>query len=281
MASTANVTVGDGLMATELFLTRDPRTIDWPLAGDTQFIIFLFAAYIYIVKVGGPWFMKYRKPYDDIKPLIILYNAAMVLLNCYFVVAFLSKSYLGGGYSLLCQGINYEARDEVTMSILALCWWYVMVRIADFLDTIFFVLRKKYSHVSFLHVVHHILVVFNGWFGLTYGADGHVTFGVILNSFVHVIMYSYYFLSLLGPSVKKHLWWKRYLTLFQLAQFVMIFLHTLMPLFISCGYPRTHTYIVLSQAAFFFVMFIRFYLKAYSDKKDASIDGQAVKDKVH
>ncbi|KAH6937212.1 hypothetical protein HPB50_025997 [Hyalomma asiaticum] len=280
MASSATMTANDSMDA-EPFLRRDPRTIDWALAGNHQFFITLFVAYVYIVKIGGPRFMKSRKPYDGIKPLIVVYNAAMVLLNCYFVVAFLSKTYLGGGYSFLCQGINYEARDEVTMSMLTLCWWYLMVRIADFLDTIFFVLRKKDSHISFLHVVHHILVVYNGWFGLTYGADGHLSLGVILNSFVHVVMYSYYFLSLLGPSVQKHLWWKRYLTQFQIVQFVMIFLHTILALFISCGYPRPHIYSMLSQLVFFVAMFVRFYLKAYSDKKGPSIKGEPVKDKAH
>ncbi|KAL3248216.1 hypothetical protein MRX96_056627 [Rhipicephalus microplus] len=277
----ATVTVVNSMMATEPFLTRDPRTMEWPLAGNKQFLVILFVAYVYIVKVGGPRFMKDRKPYDGIKPLIILYNATMVLLNCYFVVAFLSKTYIGGGYSLLCQGINYGARDEVTMSMLTLCWWYLIVRIADFLDTIFFVLRKKDSHVSFLHVVHHILVVFNGWYGLAYGPDGQVALGIILNSFVHVVMYSYYCLSLLGPSMQKHLWWKRYLTQFQLVQFVIMFLHALVPLILSCGYPRPHTYLVLIETAFFFALFVRFYLKAYSKKKVPSIEGEAIKDKVN
>lgn len=267
MASTATVTADDNSMAPEPFLTRDPRTMDWALAGNKQFLVTLFVAYVYIVKVGGPRFMKGRKPYDGIKPLIIVYNAAMVLLNCYFVVAFLSKSYLGGGYNLLCQGINYEARDEVTMSMLTLCWWYLMVRIADFLDTIFFVLRKKDSHISFLHVVHHILVVFNGWYGLAYGADGHSAFGIIFNSFVHVVMYSYYFLSLMGPSVQKYLWWKRYLTQFQLAQFVILFFHMTIPLFIDCGYPLAQMFITLPQGVFFFVMFMNFYIKSYCNRK--------------
>ncbi|KAK8780070.1 hypothetical protein V5799_018585 [Amblyomma americanum] len=245
---------------------RDPRIADWPLVGNKQFIVLLLSAYVYIVKVGGPRFMKDRKPYDSIKPLIILYNASMVLLNCYFVVAFLSKTYLGGGYSLLCQGIDFEARDELTMSMLSHVWWYVLVRIADFLDTIFFVLRKKDSHVSFLHVAHHVLVVFNGWFGLAYGADGHVAFGIIFNSFVHVVMYSYYFLSLLGPSVQKYLWWKRYLTQFQLAQFVILFFHMMIPLFIDCGYPLAQMCITLPQGIFFFIMFMNFYIKCYCNR---------------
>lgn len=37
------------------------------------------------------------------------------------------------------------------------------------------------------------------------------------NSFIHVIMYSYYGLSTLGPNVTKYLWWKKYLTIIQLV----------------------------------------------------------------
>ncbi len=38
-----------------------------------------------------------------------------------------------------------------------------------------------------------------------------------LNSFVHVVMYTYYALSAMGPKVQKYLWWKKYLTQFQLV----------------------------------------------------------------
>ncbi|KAH6935111.1 hypothetical protein HPB50_003439 [Hyalomma asiaticum] len=236
-------TAADFESAAATFFRRDPRTADWALVGNKQFIVLLLAAYIYVVKD--------RKPYDSVKPLIVLYNASMVLLNCYFVVAFLSKTYLGGGYSLFCQGIDFEARDERTMSMLSHVWWYLM----------------KDSHVSFLHVVHHVLVVFNGWFGLAYGADGHVAFGIIFNSFVHVVMYSYYFLSLLGPSVQKYLWWKRYLTQFQLAQFVILFFHMTIPLFVDCGYPLAQMCVTLPQGVFFFIMFMNFYIKSYCNRK--------------
>lgn len=37
------------------------------------------------------------------------------------------------------------------------------------------------------------------------------------NSFIHVLMYSYYALSTFGPSIAKYLWWKRYLTMIQLV----------------------------------------------------------------
>jgi len=39
----------------------------------------------------------------------------------------------------------------------------------------------------------------------------------MINSFVHVLMYTYYGLSALGPHMQKYLWWKKYLTRVQLV----------------------------------------------------------------
>ena len=47
---------------------------------------------------------------------------------------------------------------------------------------------------------------------------GQESFGGLLNSFVHVVMYSYYFLAALGPAFQRYLWWKKYLTTFQMLQ---------------------------------------------------------------
>ena len=41
--------------------------------------------------------------------------------------------------------------------------------------------------------------------------------GALINSLVHVVMYSYYALSCLGPSVQKYLWWKKNITHLQLV----------------------------------------------------------------
>jgi hypothetical protein len=44
---------------------------------------------------------------------------------------------------------------------------------------------------------------------------GHESFGALFNSFIHVVMYTYYGLAALGPRVQPYLWWKRYLTKLQ------------------------------------------------------------------
>ncbi len=41
-------------------------------------------------------------------------------------------------------------------------------------------------------------------------------FGALMNSWVHVVMYSYYGLSAI-PSLRDKLWWKKYITRFQLV----------------------------------------------------------------
>lgn len=55
------------------------------------------------------------------------------------------------------------------------------------------------------------------WFGTKYLPGGHGAFIGFLNSFIHIIMYSYYILAALGPSIQKYLWWKKHITTMQLV----------------------------------------------------------------
>ena len=54
-------------------------------------------------------------------------------------------------------------------------------------------------------------------------AGGHVTFFGLINSFVHIIMYTYYMLAALGPSVQKYLWWKKHVTTLQLVSHFCVY----------------------------------------------------------
>ncbi|XP_016301765.1 elongation of very long chain fatty acids protein 4-like [Sinocyclocheilus anshuiensis] len=59
-------------------------------------------------------------------------------------------------------------------------------------------------------------MIFNWWAGVKFVAGGQSFFIGLLNTFVHIVMYSYYGLAALGPHMQKYLWWKRYLTSLQL-----------------------------------------------------------------
>ncbi|XP_064482564.1 very long chain fatty acid elongase AAEL008004-like [Ornithodoros turicata] len=246
----------------------DPRTKDFPLIGNPTMVLTLIACYLYVVKIGGPRWMEDRKPYD-LRKTIMVYNLVMVALNVFFFTKFLTHSYLGGGYSLLCQGIDFD--DPKSIPIVTYCWWYFIVRILDFADTMFFLLRKKYSHISFLHVVHHSLVVWNGWLFITFGSDGQGILGVSINSFIHIVMYTYYFLSAFGPSVQKYLWWKKYITTMQILQFAVFIVFVCVPLFKDCGYPKILTYLAATQCFFFLVLFVNFYIHTYTRVKKGEV----------
>jgi hypothetical protein len=61
------------------------------------------------------------------------------------------------------------------------------------------------------------ILVFLSWRRLTF-AGGHGTLLGVINSVVHIVMYSYYLLAALGPQWQKYLWWKKYITTMQLVR---------------------------------------------------------------
>ena len=148
------------------------------------------------------------------------------------------------------------------------CWLYFMGKFLEFADTFFFTVRKKFEHVSYLQVIHHGIMPLYGYIMVRWFPGGHESFGGFLNSLVHVFMYGYYFLAALGPSMKKYLWWKKYLTLFQMVQFVVLFVRSFIVIFgiVDCGYPIYLSIITASITALFFALFMQFYYQSYQAK---------------
>lgn len=86
-----------------LHLPQDPRTKDWVMVKYPSIIVWLTLGYLYFVKVWGPAYMKSRPAYD-LKVVIRIYNGLNVVLSGGFLAVVLRLTYLGGGYSLFCQG---------------------------------------------------------------------------------------------------------------------------------------------------------------------------------
>lgn len=93
----------------------------------------------------------------------------------------------------------------------------------------------------------------------------------LLNCFVHVIMYSYYALAALGPRVQKYLWWKKYLTQLQLAQFIIFAMYASLFFCLQTGYPvqgnLIYVFIGFPQPLIFFWLFYNFYKESYGGRK--------------
>ena len=85
-------------------------------------------------------------------------------------------------------------------------------------------------------------------------------------------MYTYYGLSAMGPSVQKHLWWKKYLTQFQLVQFAIIVVHSLVNIYSECSYPKGFSWAFIIYGLFITLLFLNFYSHSYTKptKKDSN-----------
>uniref|UniRef100_A0A182N3Y3 Elongation of very long chain fatty acids protein n=1 Tax=Anopheles dirus TaxID=7168 RepID=A0A182N3Y3_9DIPT len=98
---------------------------------------------------------------------------------------------------------------------------------------------------------------------------GNTTLPNIINNFVHTLMYFYYMLSAMGPRYQKYLWWKKYMTEIQIAQFVICIGHAINALLTDCAYPKFITFLLLCNASIFFVLFMNFYLENYRKQATA------------
>lgn len=247
----------------EVMNRSDPRVANWLWMSSPLPTILLIILYLLIVRYGTK-FMENRPPVE-LKPVLLVFNTAIVALYVY-----LCKEYIEGmieaKYNPICQPIEYS-ESPAQMRIAKALWWYYFSKFIEFFDTFFFILRKKNNQVTFLHVYHHASMFFLWWIGIKWVAGGLSTMGALLNSIVHVIMYSYYALSALGPAMRKYLWWKKHITHLQLLQFTLAIIHSVHALYIDCNFPKWMQYTLIGYATSFIFLFTNFYIHAYLKRK--------------
>ncbi|KAK9500529.1 hypothetical protein O3M35_001780 [Rhynocoris fuscipes] len=245
----------------------DPRVKDWFLMSGPFPTIAICLSFVFIVKVLGPKLMENRKPFE-LKNTLIVYNAIQVIISAWIFKELIHAGWFST-YSFRCEPVDYSNTPHA-LRVVATCYWYYISKFTEFFDTIFFVMRKKYNQVNKLHVIHHGIMPFSTWFGVKFTPGGHSTFFGLLNTFVHIWMYAYYMLAAFGPQVQKYLWWKKYLTVMQMIQFVLVMLHAFQLLFIDCNYPKAFVWWIGLHAVMFYFLFKDFYNQAYSKKRKSS-----------
>ncbi|XP_062130213.1 elongation of very long chain fatty acids protein F-like [Drosophila sulfurigaster albostrigata] len=237
-----------------------------PFVSSPWPIILILGTYLTLVKVGKKW-MEHRKPYD-LKNIILAYNIFQIVYNavlCYYVFFHLLFSV----YDLQCMETLPLDHPSKTLER-TLSYAYFINKITDLVETIFFVLRKSNKQITFLHIYHHLLMVSMCYVVLRfYGTGSQFSLMGALNTFVHTVMYFYYFISARNPNMKSSVWWKKYITLIQLVQFSICFVQSVFMLLFKqdCKFPLILQYLQLTQAIVMIYMFSNFYLKAYVKPK--------------
>ncbi|CAO1336487.1 unnamed protein product [Diamesa serratosioi] len=247
----------------------DPRVENLPLIKSPWPVLTTVALYLYFVIIFGKKWMANRKPFE-LNNIMNCYNLAQIILNSFIPIVGLKYTYFQKDYNFLCQNIEKDNYSFNSMMVVYVSYFYFLLKILDLLDTIFFVLRKKDNQITFLHIYHHAGIVVACYVHVKFmSASGHPLLLAIINSFVHTIMYGYYFITSFKPELKQSIWWKKHITQVQLIQFAILLVHFTIPIFIKCSYPKFVLFMLVLQNLFMLALFSDFYYKAYIKKKPA------------
>lgn len=239
----------------------------WPLYEDPSTVAMILVAYISFVLYIGPNFMRKRDPYN-LKRVIILYNALQVYYNFWLLKrSMLEPTFWKYMFSFGCAQVTPQEEQHYHTLICVAFWHMTVNKIMDLLDTVFFILCKKQNHITFLHVQHHVLSVAILWIGGKYFTGQEFTVTFFCNTIVHMIMYFYYMVAALGPEYRKYLWWKKYLTIIQIVQFLIIIAYMIASIWLSCGYNQRIIWLLILNVSFNLVLFLKFYFNTYDSKK--------------
>ncbi|XP_068613215.1 very long chain fatty acid elongase 5-like [Brachionichthys hirsutus] len=249
------------------FGPRDKRVQGWLLLDNYPPTFALTIVYLLLVWMG-PKYMKHRQP-CSCRRVMGVYNLGLTLLSFYMFFELITTA-RNGGYDMYCQ--NTHSSPEADTKIMNVLWWYYFSKVIELMDTVFFVLRKNNHQITFLHVFHHASMLNIWWFAMNWIPCGHSYLGASLNSFIHVLMYSYYGLSVV-PAVRPYLWWKKYITQLQLTQFFVTASQTMLAIIWPCGFPMGWLYFQISYMIVLSILFTNFYIQTYTKKSNSLKNG--------
>lgn len=143
-------------------------------------ILTFIVVYLLVILIFAPKFMANRKAYA-LTNTLRLYNILQVL-SCLTIV---TKFYQAGFTYASALSCESKLESKNYDKLLEIWWFCVFIRVAEFLETVFFILRKKSGQVTFLHVYHHISSLFIVWIPLKHGGSKNLSifFNQIFDNF--------------------------------------------------------------------------------------------------
>ncbi|KAJ8964467.1 hypothetical protein NQ317_006983 [Molorchus minor] len=183
-----------------------------------------------------------------------------------------STGWTTGEKSFICEPIDYTSNPKA-MELLQAFYLGYYLKMFELVETLFFIMRKKFNQVTGLHIYHHISTYMLSYIGCRFLGGGMMGIPVMLNCFIHVLMYLYYYLSTFGSRWQKLLASvKPKLTLLQMIQFVIMIVHSFSVFLPTCPVSKKFLLFFVPNIVILFKMFFDFYRKAYNErisKKDA------------
>lgn len=194
-----------------------------------------------------------------IQPIKIVHNVISISGSIYLFIGILNAIQK---YNFTLVGNYY---DETHVDLTYILNMFYLSKYYELFDTMLMIIQMNYNQISFLHVYHHMSIILVWYFIVKVEPGGDAYLSALINSIVHIVMYSYYLITSVvkDPSLRKrYLWWGKYLTQFQIVQFGINFIHA-----IYCIHLGNYSKLILSIQIFYMSTFIglfsNFYIKKY------------------
>lgn len=232
-------------------------TAEWPLAKFSHAFA-IAIGYLLFVWIGSG--IMSQLPAYKLYGLSFVYNIVQVMLCSYMTIQALILAYRNGYTFMPCNAVDLK-----TPPMAELLWLFYISKVLDFVDTVQIVIGKRWKQLSFLHVYHHFTIFLIYWLNLHTNYDGDIYLTIVLNGFIHSVMYTYYFVSL----HTKEIWWKPFLTLCQMVQFTIMLVQGATILFKDCGRmpPRNLVTLYFYYIASLLALFANFFIQTYMGNK--------------
>mmetsp|Transcript_33518 Transcript_33518/g.48848 ORF Transcript_33518/g.48848 Transcript_33518/m.48848 type:complete len:285 (+) Transcript_33518:217-1071(+) len=241
----------------------------WPLV-DTKVCAIVLAIYFFLVILFRARMMS-KTPTSNhtLYSLKFAYNSSQIMICSYIVIEGICTSY-DAGYTFLSCAQDFDRSHRLER----LFWLYYVKKIWDFSDTFIIIAQQNWRQLSFLHLFHHSSAFLAGNLGLKMEYKYTCLPPIVINSFVHVVLYTYFFVSLHTKDINKQqnipIWWKDHVTLVEIIQFIILFVH-LFSVSHVCNNPFGSLFCLLRSMGLFYymfsmILFLNFYIKSQEKK---------------
>ncbi|XP_021699695.1 elongation of very long chain fatty acids protein 4 [Aedes aegypti] len=239
----------------------DKRTEELPLLYSPMWPISILLLYFGAIYIWVPNYMKNRKPFE-LKNFMIGYNLFQVIA-CYLLIRHFFKHGWTFDYLYSCKLPDYSTNASAVGFMYGSYFNYV-IKAIELIETVMFALRKKQSQISVLHVYHHACTFSIAWIFAKYVGGSMLTYTIIVNSTVHMFMYSYYLVAIFSKQLPFKLTAvKKFITVFQIVQLLSILVNVGFAMRSSCSIPMVLVLIYLPYMVVLLSMFFNFYFSTY------------------
>jgi hypothetical protein len=231
-----------------------------------HYSLIIVAFYVMTIYMLQRW-MRNRKPFD-LKTPLIFWNAGLAIFSAVGFWRFGEEFWFVVNRRSFQDSVCLTIDPAQPVAFWATC--FALSKVAELLDTVFLVLRKR--PLIFLHWYHHAVVLVYSWQAaqkLTAAGRYFMT----MNYFVHSIMYTYYALSSMGIRLPRSI--SMIVTTLQTTQMLIgvgisVYIASLK---LSSGpeliCQQSNENLLFSFAIYFTfaILFVRFFINAYLTHK--------------